>query len=128
MSAGIAPNAATAVGFSNRPQPRRMRLVSFKPLVKGARRGFANIELPNGLRITDCPVLVGGNGKAWATLPSKYKPVLGADGRQIIVEGKRQYCPLIEWKDRDLSDRFSATVVALVLQHHPDALKNEAAA
>jgi hypothetical protein len=99
--------------------PRRMRLVSFKSLAKGALRGFAHLELPNGLRITDCPVLTS-NGKAWATLPSK--PVLDRDGKHVEVNGKRQYAPILEWKDRDLSTRFSAAVIELVQQQHPDAL------
>jgi hypothetical protein len=96
-----------------------MRLVSFKPLLKGTLRGFAHIELPIGLCITDCPVLVS-NGKAWATPPSK--PVLDRDGRHVEVNGKRQYAPILEWRDRDLADRFGAAVVALVREAHPDAL------
>jgi hypothetical protein len=97
------------------PRPQ-MRLVSFKPLVKGSLRGFANVELPIGLRITDCPVL-NSNGKAWATLPSK--PILDRDGKHVEVNGKRQYAPILEWRDRDLADRFSAAVVDLVRSQHP---------
>jgi hypothetical protein len=100
-----------------------MLLLAFKRVVKGALRGFATIELPSGLRITDCPVLVS-SGKAWATLPSK--PVLGADGRQSVIDGKRQYVAILEWKSRDLSTRFSQAVVDLVQQQHPDALDEEA--
>jgi hypothetical protein len=59
--------------MSAAPDRPRLRLISFKPLTKGALRGFAHVELPSGLRITDCPVLIS-NGKTWATLPSK--PVL----------------------------------------------------
>ena len=109
----------------NREELQGSRLISFKPLVKGALRGFANVELPNGLRITDCPVLIS-NGKAWATLPSK--PVLGRDGKHVEVGGKKQYAPILEWCDRDLSNRFSAAIVDLVRQHHPDALDESMAA
>jgi hypothetical protein len=104
------------------PDRPRMRLISFKPLIKGALRGFANVELPSGLRITDCPVLTS-NGKTWATLPSK--PVLNHEGRHVEVSGKKQYVPIIEWRDRDLSDRFSVAVVELVKAKHPDALVDE---
>jgi hypothetical protein len=100
-------------------QKPRLRLISFKPLRKNSLRGFANLELPNGLRISDCPVLVS-NGKAWATLPSK--PVLDRDGKQVEVESKRQYCALIEWKSRELADGFSQAVVTLVRAEYPDAL------
>jgi hypothetical protein len=97
----------------------KMRLISWKPLVKNSLRGFATIELPIGLKIIDCPVLVGSNG-AWATLPSR--PVLDRDGRQAKPDGKLQYSTILEWKSRDLSERFSQTIVELVRQAHPDDL------
>ena len=96
-----------------------MRLRSFKPLSKGALRGFATVELPSGLVISDCPVLLN-NGKAWATLPSR--PVLDRDGRHVEVSGKKQYAPFADWRSRELADRFSATIVALVRAAQPDAL------
>jgi hypothetical protein len=97
----------------------RMRLISFKPINKGALRGFANIELPSGLRLNDCPLLVGKNGP-FAALPTK--PVIDREGRHAEVEGKRQYAPTAEWRDRDLSTRFSEALVAMVRQQHPGAL------
>jgi hypothetical protein len=97
----------------------RLRLISFKPFRKNSLVGFASIELPIGLRITDVPVLTS-HGKAWATLPSK--PVLGADGKQVEVGGKRQYANLLEWRSRDLSDGFSRAVIAAVRAQYPSAL------
>lgn len=108
--------------MSDRP---KMRLISFKPLVKGALRGFAGIELPIGLVIEDCPVLVGRDG-AWATLPSK--PVLDREGRQTKSGGKPQYAAILKWRDRALSDRFSQAVVELVRQHRAGALDEDQAA
>ena len=35
------------------PERPRMRLVSWKPLIKGALRGFATLELPIGLKLID---------------------------------------------------------------------------
>jgi hypothetical protein len=32
----------------------------------------------------------------------------------LRVGGKRQYSLILEWRDRDLSDRFSAAVIELV--------------
>jgi len=102
------------------PAPKRMRPISFKPLVKNSLRGFATVELPIGLKISDIPVLVS-NGKAWAALPSK--PVVDKDGQhKRDVNGKPQYGTLFEWAYRDLSDRFSQTVIALVRAEHPAAL------
>ena len=95
----------------------RMRLVSWKSLVKGSLRGFATIELPIGLRIIDVPVLVS-NGKAWASLPSKPQLV---DGRQKL-DGKPLYAPMLEWRDKALRDRFSDRVIELVRAEYLDAL------
>jgi len=123
---------AERASWGQRPAPEpmrakrpRMRRVSRKPIVKGSLRGFATVELLPGLRIADCPVLIS-NGKAWANLPSK--PVLGREGRQAEVSGKKQYASILEWKNRDLSDRFSDSLIALIIERHPDALDDGGAA
>jgi hypothetical protein len=102
----------------------KIRLISWKPLVKNSLRGFATVELPIGLKIVDCPVLVS-NGKAWASLPTK--PVLDRDGKHLKPDGKPQYSAILEWKSRDLADRFSEAVVELVRQTHPGDLDDGSA-
>jgi len=98
----------------------RMRLIKWKPLIKGSLRGFATVELPIGLTIYDAPVLRGPKG-LWATLPSK--PQHNRDGRQKIgADGKAAFAPVLEWRSREISDRFSAAVVELIRAAHPDDL------
>lgn len=112
-----APDAATAVGYGDRPAPRQLRLISWKPIVRGALRGFATVELPIGLRIIDIPVMIGSNGP-WATLPSK--PELDSEGhRKLDINGKPTWAPVLEWRTRELRERFADAVVALVRQAHP---------
>jgi hypothetical protein len=94
----------------------RMRLISWKPLVKGSLCGFAAVELPIGLKIFHCPVLTGANGP-WASLPSK--PQVDKGGQKTDVNGKGAYTPVCEWRDRSLSNRFSGAVVTLVRAEHP---------
>ena len=97
-----------------------MRLVAWKPMRKGDLIGFATVELPICLKLIDCPVLIGPRGR-WASLPSK--PQIDRDGRQKTdTNGRAVYAPVLEWRDRGLADRFSAAVVELVLQSHPEAL------
>jgi hypothetical protein len=116
---------AEAATWGTPPADRpRMRLVAWKPLVKNSLRGFATIELPNGLRIQEVPVLLS-KGKAWAALPSK--PVITRDGDLSKIDGKIQYAKLLEWRSREPSDGFSARVVALVRQAHPEDLAGESA-
>jgi hypothetical protein len=104
--------------------PPKMRLISWKSLVKNSLRGFATIELPIGLKIVNCPVLVS-NGRAWTSLPTK--PVLDRDGKHVKPDGKPQYSAILEWKSRDLADRFSQAVAKLVLAEYPHALDGSGA-
>ena len=108
---------------ANRAERPRMRLVGWKPLVKGTLRGFANVELPTGLRLIDCPIFVGPNGPG-AALPSK--PVLDCEGRQARPSGKPEFAPVVEWRNWGLADRFSATVIALVEGAHSAVLSERA--
>jgi hypothetical protein len=101
-------------------EPRGLALKEWRRVVKGALRGFATVELPNGLTIIDCPVF-SSNGKTWATFPSR--PVLDQNGQHTKLDnGKPQYAAILKWPNRDLTDRFSAAVVALVRRVQPDAL------
>jgi hypothetical protein len=106
------------------PGRLRMRLVAWKPMVKNALRGFATIELPIGLKISDVPVLVSG-GKAWARLPGK--PQIDREGKQKRdARGRAEYVPILTWRNKKLGDAFSERVVALVLTEHPHALLEDA--
>jgi hypothetical protein len=112
--------AAAAVGFGGRPERPRLRLISWRPLKKNTLRGFLACELPSGLRIFDLPVHLSRNGP-WTTLPGK--PLLDRDGRQKTdINGKPAFAAVLQWRDKDLSVRFSAAVIAALLEKHPDAL------
>ena len=116
-----APDAATAVGFGDRPAPRQLRLITWKPLRKGALRGFATVEISSiGLRLIDIPIFLGSNG-AWAALPSK--PEFDRDGRRKNdINGRAIYTPVAEWRTREISERFSEAAVAAVRRGHPGDL------
>jgi hypothetical protein len=119
----IAPNAATHATWgepSATARQPRIALVAWRPLAKGALRGFATIQLPLGLRLIDCPVLVS-NGKPWVSLPAK--PVLDRDGQhKADPNGKPAYAPVAEWRSRELRDRFSEAVIAAIRRMYPEAL------
>ena len=60
----------------------------------------------------------GQNGP-FAALPAQ--PVLDQEGRQKReVNGKPQYLPFLQGRDRSLSSRFTDPTVALFLQAHPE--------
>jgi hypothetical protein len=108
---GAKPDAA--------PQPR-MQLREWRPMRKNTLRGFCVIELPSGLVIRDVSIHEKA-GNWWASLPSR--PVLNSNGKHVSNQaGHKQYAALLGWRDRDLTDRFSAAVVELVRATHPGDL------
>jgi len=55
--------------------------------------------------------------------PPPANPVLDRDGHQKIeANGKPAYVPILEWRSRDLADRFSAAVIEPVQRAHPGSL------
>ena len=118
----IDPDVANAAGHGGKPRPRpSMRVTSFRPFIKGALRGHCNIAWDSaGLLLIDCPIFVSAAGKAWCGLPAA--PIIDSAGRHYVVNGKKQYRPLLEWRDRDRSAAFSARVIELLLKRFPDAL------
>lgn len=100
----------------------RVRLLRFVGIRKNALRGFCDIELPAGLRIYGCPVLVSRD-RVWATFPGR--PQIDRTGHQVQVDGNGQYTKIIEWNSRDLSNAFSKSLVELVRKQYPDVLTEQ---
>jgi len=139
------PGAAEGVGFGGRPDqtgtppktsqlaltlkpapgavvaPGGMTLISFKKSRKGSLCGFAEVELPLML-IPDIGIHES-HGRRWASIPGK--PVIDPEGRHKVVDGKRVYVPAFSWRNREIANRFSAAVVALVERHHPEAFATD---
>lgn len=89
-------------------------------MVKGALRGFVSVELSMGLTIREMPVLIGNNGP-WVSLPAK--PQIDGGGQvRRDQRGKIAYVAVLQWRNKELSDRFSRVVVNLLLTQHPRAL------
>jgi hypothetical protein len=85
------------------------KILDFRPLVKNSPRGFAKVELPSGLIITDVVILAGESGP-WASPPSK--PMLDRDG--VVMKddkGKIRYCPIVEFRSKDLREKWSTAVI-----------------
>ena len=102
------PDAAMRAASGEKPRPS-IKLLTWRSVVKGTRRGFADIELPIRLRIKDVPVHCS-HGTFWVSLPAK--PVLDGDGKQVEGGGKRQYAALLQWRSDELRSGFSANSAA----------------
>jgi hypothetical protein len=100
----------------------RLRLLDFKLVRKNSLTGFAAVAIdPPGLVINDIPVCQAANGRAWATLPSR--PMIDAQGEVMRDDrGKVRYSAILEWRSRELRERFSNAVVTAVSRRYPDYL------
>jgi hypothetical protein len=99
----------------------QMRLMNWRALRQGKLYGFADVELPIGLRINQCALLEGAEG-VWASLPTR--PELDRDGAlRLGANGARVYQAVNEWRSRRLREAFSERVVALVRQAYPHDLE-----
>ncbi len=96
-----------------------LRLLAFRPMTKNTLRGFADVRIDSGLIIKDVTVHTK-NGKSWAGLPAK--PQVTEGKIKTGDNGKALYVAILEWEDRDLSERFSAAVVKAIEAKFPAAL------
>jgi hypothetical protein len=93
-------------------------------LKKPADQPAIGLELPIGLRLIDCPVLIS-HGKAWARLRSK--PVIDRDGRHAQANGKGQWAPIAKWANKTLDDLFFERIVELARETCPWNLVDDGA-
>jgi hypothetical protein len=97
------------------------KILDWRPVAKNSLRGFAKVEMPSGMIISDVAALNGPNGP-WASPPSK--PMIGRDGSPMLdAKGKPRYSPWIEFRSKELRDRWSSAVVAALLEAYPDAIQ-----
>jgi hypothetical protein len=91
-----------------------MTLLSWVPSTKdGALLGRAKILLPSGLEIDGIGLFQRPDGARWAQMPSEI--MRDADGQPLTNEaGKIRYRTPIRWASRDLQQRFSEALFALV--------------
>jgi hypothetical protein len=79
------------------------------------------VKLPIGPRIDNVTVPASRGSQARAGL--RTRPMLGGDGAVLCGDtGKTKYTPVLSWRSRDLADRWSEAVAALVRAAHPDYL------
>lgn len=104
---------------------RGPRVLEFKPLAKNSLRGFATVEFPSGLIMSDVSVHVS-HGRPWASPPSR--PMIDREGQAMRDgEGKLRYSPVVTFTDKAVRGRWSDSVIAAIRAAHPDALTDEVA-
>jgi hypothetical protein len=91
-----------------------VRIAEWRPLHRNTLRGFAIVELPSGMIIRDVSVHEK-NGKRWVAPPGK--PMIDGNGRHLENSvGQKQYSPIISFRDKATSARFSEVVLDAIRQ------------
>lgn len=90
------------------------RILSWRPFCNDARtlRGFFSVELPSGLVLHGCKLMVGPKGQPWIAPPAT---------KREVPDGKPIWDPIVDFRDRETRDRFTAAVLDALAQAHPEA-------
>lgn len=84
-----------------------IEILKFEMVNKGALIARFNVKLHKwgGVVIKECAYFESGD-KKWVNFPA----------RQYEIEGKKKYAEYIAFEDRDLNDKFKASIMAAVLE------------
>lgn len=94
-----------------------MKCTDYRPMQSGSLRGFATLELANGLGLVDCTHHMAGDGE-WVNPPGK--PQLDKEKRPVLKEGKLQYSQVVTFRDKATRDAWSQAAVAAI-RHYCEA-------
>jgi hypothetical protein len=82
--------------------------------------GFFTVELPSGLIINDCRLMVGPLGKRWIAPPSVRET--DREGNiKIGLDGKPTWQPIIEFRDKPVRSRWQNEILTALRKAHPEA-------
>ena len=95
-----------------------VKILDWRKMRRNSLLGFAKVEFPSGMVISDVTILKGERGP-WASPPSK--PLIGRDG--IVMKdaaGKVKYSPIIEFTTKEIRTRWSDAVIAAMKVAHAE--------
>lgn len=93
------------------------KILEWREMRRNPLLGFAKVELPSGMVVSDVTILSGERGP-WASPPSK--PMLNRDGAAMRDgNGKIKYSPIIEFASREVRSKWSDAVIEAMRAAHP---------
>jgi hypothetical protein len=121
-------DAAEAIGFGGNPPPPQPKIRKFTPWTNQARTvlGFLSIELPSGMILNDCKVMVGPNGTRWIALPA-VKQTDAQGNPRTDANGKPVWNHYVEFRDRATRERFQAPILEVLRRERPEVFDGEGA-
>jgi DNA-binding cell septation regulator SpoVG len=79
-----------------------VKITNWKAYAKGTMRGFCSLELDSGMVLHSCSLHEKEGGQRWVNLPQE---------RVKQADGTSNYRRLVEFKSRQLSDKFNQQVL-----------------
>jgi hypothetical protein len=116
---------AGAASFGGSPR-RAIRVLRWRgfPNAAGTVLGSLDIELPSGLQILDLRLGIGERGGRYITPPRTQMP--DRDDRILLdVRGRPRWHAFIDFRDRQVRERFSGEVLAALRSVHPELFAGE---
>jgi hypothetical protein len=109
---GPGPKTGAPVAKIRRWQPHR------NPA--GTVLGYLDVQLPSGMIVNGCKLMVGPAGKHWIAPPSQQQT--NKDGSpKLDPNGKPIWSQTVEFVDRAASDRFRDLVLDALRRDYPEA-------
>jgi hypothetical protein len=101
-----------------------VQVTSWLPQRQNTRIGFRDVVIPElTLKIHEVPVFMQ-NDKRWVLFPAK--PLISVNGQVAHdISGRTQYAPVLQILDAGIRRKFSAAVVAALLEFAPHAFDTE---
>jgi hypothetical protein len=117
-------DVATAAGFGGKPPARAMR-VTFRPWENEGKTvlGFVRLELPSGIVVNKCKLMIGPRGRRWLALPSERQRYTDASLR--LVDDKPVWEPTVEIPDKEVRERFQEQALAALGRQYPEAFAGD---
>ena len=117
-----APDAATRATWGHRSGPDA-RIRRWQPYRNsaGTMCGYLDVQLPSGMTINGCKLMVGPNGKCWVAMPSERQ--VDKDGNpRLDAHSKQIWSPVVEFANCASADRFRDLVLEALRRDYPNAL------
>jgi hypothetical protein len=105
-AAMIAPNAAAAAGWGDKPPPTPAVITSnLKFIHKNSLKATVDLTIPKWRLVIRGAMWFEKNGKEWIGFPSR---------EWTDRNGEKKFATILEFSDRDTADRFQRAALAAV--------------
>jgi hypothetical protein len=124
---GRAPDAAHAAAWGDKPPARLAKILSFREYRNpaGTMLGYLDVELPSGMRLYGCKLMVGSKGTRWIATPNLIRR--NPDGQPVTNDdGKLIWDPVVDFRDSSARAKFRDVVIAALKAKHPELFAGDA--